>query len=455
MITEIKDMTIHIATPRHPTLRNRVALLGDSRMGGSTRVGGQRLNAEDVDENRVKPGTAVFHSAYSFASWADALLDGELGFQHSDNYGFHDGTTNGVLGRVPSLIEKQRYWACIYSAGTNDPKPENGPVSFEGSMTAMARCWDQLLAEGIRVFIVQDLPRNSVAWAKFGFAGEDLTRLHARMAGIRRFVADYAASHEKIHVIDPLPSVMSVHASEPLSLLHFDGTHTSPWGGWRVGTLLADAMRPYLPRRGLLLADAGDRFDAATNPHGTLLPNGLMLIDSSETNAQALPDGWIAFDPSAPVDGQIETTTQRALGGFGNGVAIKARGATLARTNGLIGIRARVSVPRSAAGRVVEAMAVVHIKSGATGLRGVTCRLAAFDGMNTPPRLATAFEDGPAHLWPSEVAHRLVLRSPALAAPQDESGALEVQLLARLDSDELSGANFDVSFERASLRIVE
>lgn len=437
------------ATMRAPTdpaqvaSSRRVALLGDSRVGISTRVSGAQVN----------------HSSFGFPVWADALLGGALRFEHADNFGVSNATAPRLLDQVPAILAAERYWACIYSAGTNDAKPEHGSLSAEATMAAMRQTWDRLRMAGLRLFIVQDLPRTADAWRRFGIEGASLAALQARAATIRAFTTDYAARHEDVHVIDALSLILDEVSNEPRPLALNDGTNPSPWGAWKVGAALAEAIRPHLPPGGSPLAAADDPFDAVRTPAGTLLQNGRMQGQSAEAATVAVagrpPLGWQAVLGGTLLGGSLDLSAEAGCHGQGNAAIVTARGGNVDRAHAVVGIRTRLRLPPASAGRRLQATVVVGVDAAPAGLRGVTCRLVLFDAAGALPRTGNAFEEGPAHFWPGETDHRLVLRTPAMEAPEGAAGIAEILLLVTFDGAHPGGASFRVSFERASLRVID
>lgn len=430
----------------------RVALLGDSRLGGTTRIGGKRLG-EPVPVDSVQK----YMSGYGFATWADMFLEGALDFEHEDNFGYHDGTTRGVLARVPDVLAGGNYWACIYSAGTNDLKPENGPLSEEETKASLVATWDALTKAGLHLFIVQDLPRTNEAWSKFSLTGPALDEAVARSARLRRFVQEYAAGKPLVHVLDATDAVIATGEREPHPLVHFDGTHTSPWDAWRVGHLLAEVIRPHLPRPALL-AEERDRYDGA-NTYGNLLPNGLMKGEPVSVGASPLvgrlPPGWSALLGGSIQQGSLVLDTIPSADGAGGATSIVGQLVRSDRSQAVVGMRVRIRSHDGLAGRLVQGKAVARIEAGALGLRGVDARLLCFPGDNSPPSVAHALEVGAAKYWPGEASHRLVLRTPRLRAPPADVGVLELILVAVFDGTREGGCNFSVSFERASLRVAD
>ncbi|PZW39434.1 hypothetical protein C8P66_12813 [Humitalea rosea] len=408
----------------------RVALLGNRGLAASTRV------SSAAGSGPVQK----YHSGKGFATWADMLLDGALEFEAEDNFGDETGLAQDLLGKVPALLARQCYWACIYSASLIDPASGDSPLSVEDTETAMRQTWDALRDAGLHLFIVED-------WTPPGQTAAEV--LAARSDRFRLFATAYAAEHQRVHLVDTGERT-APQSSEDAAVV--------PWNAWRIGERLADAIRPNLPQAALL-TDERDFYAPESNIYGNIIPNGLMKGDPTEVANPPwqgnIPPGWTCIFGGTLQAGSMRLETAASVDGIGMATWVLADSVRSDRTHAIAGIRVRLRPPAGLAGRLIQGRVSVLVQAATGGLRGVDARLVCSPGDASPLSVAHAFDPPEVGFWPVGTVQRLVLRTPRLLAPSATLGSVEMMLVAVFDGTQANGCRFRLGFERASIRLAE
>lgn len=243
------------------------------------------LGTSLVQQNHNGGEVHVATSARGWMSWAEVLSHGAIrcpvhhdpavvaGWEPSNRAGasrYFSGLNFGVSGQKAIEIERridrllvEDFDIIVVDAGTNDMMVETG----EFIAATRARIAGRLLAAGKTVVLLPILMRGTQKWAA---GGPERAKAH----WINQMGLAFAEAHANCHVFDWNAAWVDYHSAhgEPHAGFSNDGTHFSVTGGFAVGKALAAYLGHLLPNPAPRLVSPDDRFDAAHNPLGNLVP---------------------------------------------------------------------------------------------------------------------------------------------------------------------------------------
>lgn len=207
-----------------------------------------------------------------------------------------------------------------------------------------------------------------------------------QMAAIARWQAEYCRANAGILFVDVNAAYLDFATGNARSGLLRDDTHDLQAGAMQMGRLVADAVAPLVPAVEDRLLHLGDVFDAAANPRGNLLVNGLLA--GSATGYPNLQNGATGNVPTGGWAGLRSTTSSSVTATFskesdpaftGLTKAVMTVGGTADTTLSLlqqyVDLTGLVSPP--APGDAVQAECEVEYAINAGSFAGLTLRLDA------------------------------------------------------------------------------
>lgn len=206
-----------------------------------------------------------FCEANGYTTWMQILSRYRLRFPVENNFGVAGNSVAQMLARVGDVLAVHPDIVVVHG-GTNDASG----IAVSTTIAGLAAIYDTFALAGIAVIAVPILGRASPN------ALTTTARKHAQQVNdwIRRqgetrkgfYVADCGLAFD-----DPATTDW-----QPRSNYTQDGIHPSPLGAFQIGNAVAAIINLLVPDWRVATASATDIYDAAENPFGNLIPNGMM-----------------------------------------------------------------------------------------------------------------------------------------------------------------------------------
>jgi lysophospholipase L1-like esterase len=416
---------------------------------------GDSLFSTSSYSSTVGSTTTYYHDGVCPLTWANVFLGQRLHFGLSLNFGVAGETAAEVAARVGSVIAAAPD-VCVVNGGGNDAIQK---LSSDVTIAALRSAYEALIAAGILVVALPIFPQGASWWAAMT-EGEATTQ-RLRINRVNRWIRQYCRETAGIVMADPNGALVDVTDADSVgveAMFASDGLHLSVKGAMHIGDLIADALSVVVaPGASRLPEHNIDMYDAAENPEGNLLENGMML----GTGGTAANE----------VTGDVATnwTARHVFGTFGAGTIVASKEA---RTDGVGGdwqvltftnltggtdlvyaLRQEVAGSSGyyAQGDTVEAECEIAV-SGADYVESVALIVREYNGAGTAVTVAKAGEATNDRY--TAAAWSGIYRTPAitLTAAIGASSALQLDVSITVAGD--LGADAVVKVGRVDLRKV-
>ena len=348
-------------------------------------------------------------------------------------------TDHLLATQVPQAIAARADIAFVQD-GTNDV----GLLTAAQSIANVAAAVRLLNAAGIAVVLIAIVPQGGWSTAK----RQQAAAYNRQLWMLARDAA------RAVRFVDVNPAYTDYGTGNALAGYQFsDAVHDSPSGALAKAQLIAGAVDDLFPRAAeLVISSSADAFDAALNPTGDMLANGLMAGTTGTLTSGAtgtVPTGWTG---GLAASGATTLTVALSKGADPGYATVPAAVMTLGGTGDANNAKydQGIATPAGlAAGDRVYLQCDVRW-SGLAGVKSVGPRLSVGDGSATYEAWdGAAFNPAGTAVLALPPAFAGLMRTPSLTLPANFQG-----LRARLQAVPVAGSAVagTVAFGRCSLR---
>lgn len=324
-------------------------------------------------------GFATAKNGYGLSAWTEALSGGRVLMPHELNFGVNGENTTQMLARcdvaVAAAVAAKASFV-VFMGLFNDATATTAQIATTiANVKAIAQKWTDA---GIKFIATGDFPSGSSTLTTYRRSGSQLQGF----AQCRRWMIEVLPTlFNNVIVFDIWDQIGDWKSSlaecitsyfDPADQLHpFNAFYRAVF----VPKLLSVLDYQFSTLQELQETSLSEAFDAAFNPRGNLIANGIM-----NGNASGLATSWTKTDASG-----ITGTASKVAGTNIEWQQISYSG-TAAAAGAVSDLRQNLSFSTLAAGDTLVATCVTEHDAGAVNLRGLELRLVMFDtvgGSNT------------------------------------------------------------------------
>lgn len=333
----------------NPRGLKRLAVFGDSVTAN---------NSSSSSRERLKDN--------GYLPWALRFCQQRCFFPQEWNFGVGGDNTADFLARIQTVIDAAPHIA-VGTIGGNDVTQS---IAVADTINNLTEILDRFEEAGIFVVLGKIYPRGPAT---------TYTTAHRQKAStINNFLQAESLRRRGFELLDANPDFVDFTDTSGRAKCLPDGIHPGVYGASILGRRLGELLSTLEPPRPDMFTDAGNVYNATTNPKGNLLPNGCMF---GNTGTVAVGTGQIASDSRIDAAGSgltivCDVASQAVPGSYANSkdrTRIQISGTAGGAGHQIVFKQDAVAIP---VGATVEGLATVRV-SGLTNARALQLDIRA------------------------------------------------------------------------------
>jgi lysophospholipase L1-like esterase len=364
----------------------------------------------------LKTGLLRAFGSNAWWAWANGLLGAP--FNIVANAGIGSNTTDMMLARIETdVIAYRPDWVTVLG-GTNDIRyaktTAERPAARNAAFANLKAICNRLISAGATPVLCTVLPVTTLQ--------NDFVNVTANIMALNDMLRAYAKANKNIILADTFKAMVDptqTDNSAPAAWMDGDEVHPNGIGGFRIGRVVADAIRNFAPNPTPLVASNGDVGTTGANrmPGPLFISSGGKLNGSTSTDVAAglavTKSGTAAVTPS------LVDMTYAADGVMSGKKQVLAITSAADGDTATISKDSTITLPAFAAGDVaftdyvVEFSNMVNVKymliDFPVTVNGVVQHMYQFVGSNKK--------------WPNGETFKLTMRTPDFILPLPSTNA--------------------------------